>query len=244
MGSIIDETGKTYGYLTVIKRVENTKEGRANWLCRCKCGKLLNVSGKSLRSGNTKSCGCYQKEQAVRSNMKRGGDLVGKRFGKLLVLEEAGFVETTSRRRRVYNCLCDCGNHCQVQHQYLTGGDTKSCGCLSSSKGELQIWQLLKEHNINYQRQYSFEDLKDQDFLKFDFAIFDKSATKLICLIEYQGEQHYQQSNGFYQEIMVEHDKMKKSYCEKRGIELKYIFYKKDYDLTWKDLGLEGKDGL
>lgn len=54
-----NELGNTYGYLTVIARAENTKEGRAQWLCRCKCGNEVVVLGKHLRSGNTKSCGCY-----------------------------------------------------------------------------------------------------------------------------------------------------------------------------------------
>lgn len=59
MGTLIDETGNKYGYLTVIERALNNKDGRAAWKCRCKCGKEIIVSGKSLRSGNTKSCGCY-----------------------------------------------------------------------------------------------------------------------------------------------------------------------------------------
>ena len=54
-----NEIGNTYGYLTVIERAENTKEGRAQWKCKCKCGNELIVLGKHLRSGNTKSCGCY-----------------------------------------------------------------------------------------------------------------------------------------------------------------------------------------
>ena len=72
-----NEIGNIYGYLTVISRAENNKEGRAQWLCRCKCGNELIVLGKHLRSGNTKSCGCYQKERAIASNQLRGGDLTG-----------------------------------------------------------------------------------------------------------------------------------------------------------------------
>ena len=86
MGGVIDETGKVYGYLTVIERAENSKEGRARWKCKCKCGNEVIVLGKALRNGNTKSCGCYQKEQATKSNEARGGDLTGKRFGKLVVI--------------------------------------------------------------------------------------------------------------------------------------------------------------
>lgn len=56
-------------------------------------------------------------------------DLLGKRFGKLLV------VGTTKRPRpsgsvMVYwICQCDCGNTTQVVSQYLNNGRVVSCGC-------------------------------------------------------------------------------------------------------------------
>lgn len=62
MGRIIDETGKRYGKLTVIKMCEPNKEKRAKWLCKCDCGNYTTVIGKSLRNGSTKSCGCHRKE--------------------------------------------------------------------------------------------------------------------------------------------------------------------------------------
>ena len=108
MSKLKDETGNTYGYLTVIERAENTKEGRAQWLCKCKCGNEVIVLGKHLRSGNTKSCGCYQRERAVESNLRRSGDLTGQRFGKLVVLEEAGFIEKSNgRNSRLWKCQCE-----------------------------------------------------------------------------------------------------------------------------------------
>lgn len=233
-----NEIGNVYGYLTVIARAENDKDNCARWLCKCKCGNEVIVRGKSLRNGNTKSCGCYQKERAAQSNMDRVGNLVGQRFGKLQVISEAGFItHTNGKRSRIYNCLCDCGNYCQIQHQYLAFGDTTSCGCIRS-KGEFQIEQLLKEHNINFQREYSFENLKDKLSLRFDFAIFN-NKNELLGLIEYQGEQHYCKSNGFYSEDLIKHDKMKIDFCNKNNIKLKHIIYKKNYNLTWEDLRLE-----
>ena len=58
-----DLTGKTYGYLTVIKRegLDNTRKN-STWLCECKCGKQTIVSRVSLTSGHTISCGCRQFE--------------------------------------------------------------------------------------------------------------------------------------------------------------------------------------
>ena len=238
-----NEIGNTYGYLTVIARAENSKDGRARWLCKCKCGNEVVVLGKSLRNGNTKSCGCYQKERAAQSNMDRVGSLVGQRFGKLEVLSEAGFIEhTNGKRSRIYNCRCDCGNYCQVQHQYLAYGDTTSCGCIRS-KGEFQIEALLTEHNINFKREYSFDDLKDELPLRFDFAIFDKEDN-FKGLIEFQGEQHFSKTNGFYSEVLKRRDEMKAEYCKNHNIKIKYIYYKRNYNLKWEDLGMEEFDVL
>lgn len=234
--NFIDETGKQYGELTVLYRAENTKNGRAMWHCRCSCGNEIDVLGKSLRNGNTKSCGCYQKRRAAESNMKRGGDLIGKRFGKLLVLEEAGFIKKSDgRNSRVYKCQCDCGNIFYAQHVYLNCGDTKSCGCLRSA-GEFQIEQLLKEHSISFKREYEFEDLVDLAPLRFDFAIYNKE--KMVCLLEFQGEQHWQQSNGFYNEKLLQHDLAKKEYCQKHNIPLYFLYYKDKAKthVTWEDL--------
>ncbi len=46
MSNFIDLTGQKFGRLTVIKRVENTKEGRAKWLCQCECGHIIKVNGR------------------------------------------------------------------------------------------------------------------------------------------------------------------------------------------------------
>lgn len=233
-----NEIGNTYGYLTVIERAENTKEGRAMWKCKCKCGKETVVLGKHLRSGNTKSCGCYQRERAAQANMDRVGSLVGQTFGKLFVQFENGFItHTNGKRSRIYHCVCECGNIVpNAQHQYLAYGDLTSCGCIRS-KGEFQIEQILKERNINYVREYSFADLVDDLPLRFDFAIFKNN--QLWGLIEFQGEQHYNQSNGFYNETIIEHDKMKREYCDKNNIKLIIINYKRNYDIKYEDLRLE-----
>lgn len=235
MGKLIDETGNTYGYLTVIERGPNNKEGRVTWRCKCKCGNEVTVTGKSLRSGNTKSCGCYQKERAAQSNMNRSEVLIGKKIGKLLVLNEAGFIKKSDGKNvRIYSCLCDCGNYCLVQHVNLVKGETTSCGCIRS-KGEFQITELLKLHKINFKKEYSFKDLVDILPLRFDFAIFDKS-NHLKCLIEFQGEQHFYSNNGYYNKTLILHDNMKIEYCKKNQIPLKFIYYQRRKDVQWEEI--------
>lgn len=58
MKNLIDEAGNRYGKLTVIERVPNEKNSNVLWRCLCDCGRETIVGSNSLRSGNTKSCGC------------------------------------------------------------------------------------------------------------------------------------------------------------------------------------------
>jgi hypothetical protein len=59
-----DETGKTFGRLTVIERLKmpaKKDRSRAVFLCRCACGTEINMSGNLLRKGTFKECGtCAQ----------------------------------------------------------------------------------------------------------------------------------------------------------------------------------------
>ena len=68
----IDLTGMTFGYLTVIKRVENSNAGKARWLCRCKCGREKEIVGSHLRNGLIVSCACYSAENARQMRFKHG----------------------------------------------------------------------------------------------------------------------------------------------------------------------------
>lgn len=65
--------GMKFSRLTVIKPTESDCRKQAMWLCRCDCGKEVIVRGSSLRSGNTKSCGCLQKEKASQVNASHKG---------------------------------------------------------------------------------------------------------------------------------------------------------------------------
>lgn len=56
-------------------------------------------------------------------------DLSGKKFGRLLVIEQVK--QRTSNRQVKWKCLCDCGNTVYPLGNGLKRGSTKSCGCLS-----------------------------------------------------------------------------------------------------------------
>ena len=57
-------------------------------------------------------------------------DLTGQRFGRLVVMNEAG-----KRNNFVaWKCRCDCGNEKVITGSSLRNGSTKSCGCLNKEK--------------------------------------------------------------------------------------------------------------
>jgi hypothetical protein len=72
MSSFIDLSGQTFGYLTALERDLNATGGKTVFVCHCRCGRTLSVQSSSLRSGNTNSCGCYQKEKTAEANTTHG----------------------------------------------------------------------------------------------------------------------------------------------------------------------------
>lgn len=128
MRKIIDLTGKRFGRLVVIKKASNgilDEKNRAYWICKCDCGNEKKISGKSLRRGESKSCGCYNKEMASKRFLK---DLTGQKFGRWIVVRKA----PRKGERTFWLCRCECGKEKEVNGEVLKRGASTSCGCYLS----------------------------------------------------------------------------------------------------------------
>jgi len=92
--------------------------------------------------------------------MGKKSDLLGKRFGRLEVIEENPIRSKDGQVR--WGCICDCGNFTVVLSKLLKLGKTKSCGCYqkeqsaerSSTHGKSKTkvynaWQNIKERCHN-----------------------------------------------------------------------------------------------
>lgn len=223
MGKAIDETGKTYGYLTVISRVENDKRRRAQWLCQCKCGNTQIASGVELRNGHVKSCGCYQKEQTSKAGLS---NLVGQTIGNFYIIEPIRGAKGGPRNK--WRCKCNlCGNDqvfistSNLQQQY-------SCGCQYESKGTRKIKEILEANNIDFIQEKTYDDLRFNDTNKM--ARFDFYLPKYNTIIEYDGRQHYLMGKAVYDNEMKftktqEHDQQKNQYAKDNHIILIRIPY-------------------
>lgn len=73
---VIDLTGKRFGNLTVVKLYDKRKRNNGGkeyyWLCKCDCGKKTIVRGATLKNGATQSCGCKQRQIAIKVNTRHG----------------------------------------------------------------------------------------------------------------------------------------------------------------------------
>lgn len=73
MPAKIDLTGKTFHRLKVVKEFGRDAWGQVLWECECSCGsdKKVIVTGNDLKRGNTKSCGCLNREKKVETIKKQ-----------------------------------------------------------------------------------------------------------------------------------------------------------------------------
>ena len=98
------------------------------------------------------------------------------------------------------------------------------------SRGELKIADILIEHGMSFEEEYSFPDLatKSGRRLRFDFAVFDDEGN-LDFLIEFQGIQHYEAKSkfggnkGLHRQMY--NDNQKRVYCLRNDIKLVAIPY-------------------
>lgn len=234
MSKMIDLTGHTYGRLTVLRKDnERITNSGSYWICQCECGKIKSVRSSSLRRGEIQSCGCQRiensrltKERISKENM------IGKKFGKLTVLERS---PKKSKNGQLYwICECDCGNIIEVQGHSLRrkdGNQTVSCGCHHRSIGATNILNILQHNAVNFIEEYVFLDLPKS---RFDFAIINNGQVER--LIEFDGEQHCKDSrSNWHTEDLVKRDKEKNAYALSRDIPLVRIPHYKT-TITEKDI--------
>lgn len=125
-------TGQRFGRLIALEPTKERQYGSIVWKCQCECGNIKNISSRSLINGNTRSCGCLNREKATERikiyNKENFKDLTGQKRGKLTILSATNLRKGSNI---VWKCQCECGNITYVSTNGLNinGRFTKSCGC-------------------------------------------------------------------------------------------------------------------
>lgn len=65
-------TGMSFGRLVVVSYAGKNKHNKTTWVCICDCGESTTVIGSYMNNGNTKSCGCLQREVAKERRTTHG----------------------------------------------------------------------------------------------------------------------------------------------------------------------------
>jgi len=146
-----DLTGRKFGRLTVQERT-GKRNNYALWLCRCSCGKELEVTSPRLRQGQ-QSCGCIRKGMKIR-NLKSLKPLEGQRFGNLVVIE---YIKADPWGKAIWRCQCDCGNQTEVTGSNLRQGITKGCGCLRGKAIRLGLGESARNRVLQTYQKHAAE---------------------------------------------------------------------------------------
>lgn len=190
-------------------------------ICVCECGTTKRVGVRNLINDASKDCGCGRKKMLRDTRTK---NLIGKKFGMLTVVEM--LEESDKFKRRMYRCVCECGNETIVPSVSLVTEHTLSCGCINSYYN-MYIDKYLSEIGIKHMKEYSVKI--DGSNYRFDFYLPDYNL-----FIEYDGQQHFMpvRFSGSNEEKNYEafkktqyRDGVKNQYCSDNNIELLRIPY-------------------
>lgn len=115
--------GKQVGQWTILDEYTLTPRGEKKWLCRCKCGTQRYVLERSLKYGESESCGCQAREKTRKMPAL---NLMGQTFGDLKVV---GRSRKQTSEGECWTCLCKCGYTCEATTTELRSGKKTHCGC-------------------------------------------------------------------------------------------------------------------
>jgi hypothetical protein len=194
--------------LIVVKK-ENYEEfpnAKTKWVCRCECGNEIIASFSSLTKRGLDSCGCDRKE-----------DLIGKKFGKLIVREYYGKGKSD---QNLWICDCSCGREITTSGDCLRSGGTKSCGCLNESYVCLELKKYCSEKYNAIPEYKVFKNPETGYYLPFDIYI-----PKYKIFLEVHGSQHFSNRHFWDRddakfEKSQYRDTIKQEYAEVNGIYL------------------------
>jgi hypothetical protein len=228
--------GQKFGSLTVMRETDKQENSSyKRWLCQCDCGNEKIVSSVALRSGNTVTCG---------DRTKHYENLIGMRFGRLIVIEKVNKPENVKGTAHYWRCKCDCSGETITCTASLNRGHTTSCGCKQREETSLAhfrdgnilhfptYWYFMKD-NEKVKCRSSYEVIFANYLLKNDIEF--KYEPETFILDMEKGKRVY--TPDF---LIIKENK----YVELKGAFLndqleRIEFFKKDHDISilyWEDM--------
>lgn len=161
--------------------LENYIDNSTPILHKCKfCGYEWNVSPQySLKIDCCPKCSLKRESDKRKIPLKKINENLKKTERPLICLEY-----TSRHKKSHFKCL-KCNHDWWARSDSVISYNTGCPNCHSSSY-EILISEWLKNHNIEFIREYTFKNCRNKNLLPFDFYI-----PKYNMLIEMQGIQHF-----------------------------------------------------
>lgn len=143
-------SGQRFGRYLVLGPATPSPRGDSRYLVVCDCGTKRILRRYLLVSGKTKGCGCRRGSHKI--DIEK---LMGKRFGRLTVIEEIQpYKAPNGSKHRQFRLRCDCGSETVSSLTNFRNGHTKSCGCLSRETAKLSLSKLNFTHGRTKTGEY------------------------------------------------------------------------------------------
>ena len=198
------------------------------FLCVCSCGNWMILESNAYRKKTQIKCSYCSSRNG--NHIK---DIRNQVFGQMKVLYPT---EDRASDKSVYwMCECiDCGHQQKIITTNLKNGHLCAI-CGANSKGEYITGKLLKENNISFEKEKTFNNCKYPNsgfYAKFDFWVNNS------YIIEIDGEHHYKPSK-YGSNVTIEEsqkkfleqqirDEYKNNWCKEHNIpiiRIPYFYY-------------------
>lgn len=211
-------TNKNCGISCYMERttIKRAIDGKRDCMSKCKGCK------------NDKQNSCYYSTLCRQKNLYKTPDRTVKiKVGDLINFWKVKNLSSSAnysdhQMRAICTCnFCRQDKEMRVDHLLENG---VACDCFKQhSIGEQVVEDILKNLSVKYKAEYTFENLVGLKggALRYDFAILNNS-NKVIGLIEYDGEQHFQEAGTYFNKdghVQI-HDKIKNDFAEENHIPL------------------------
>lgn len=200
--------------------VDKHRKWHGKFICS-ECGKIFESDICGVVKGNARSCGCLKDKNFYNNSRSYCyKELTGQKSGTWTALRRTN--KQSKNHTWYWECVCENGHHKEILSSNF--GRVLTCSeCNLGSYGERIIKESLEQLCIQFETQYSFADCCYVNPLLFDFYLPDYN-----CCIEYDGEQHFEETHFFNSDSLdkrKERDNIKNQYCSNHNIRLIRIPY-------------------